>query len=267
MSHFQRFQRRSRAAHFGFAIVLAVAATMAVPLFALASPATAAAPAPTPITTCNYTITTPGRYALAKNLTCGSFLDSGIRVQASDVNLTLNGHTITGGGGYAIFGIFIDDSANAITGVRIAGPGTISGFDYGVGISGDGYSHGVRDSAVSGLTVTDNPGVGVYLEAANRPGLTDNVVSGNTVTGNGAGIVFDGFESVLPGTTFGNMFSGNTVTGNGFYGILLNGVVGSTVKGNTATGNTPDDLRDFAPCGSNVWKGDTFNTANPTCLH
>jgi len=91
MSH---IRRRSRAAHFGVAIVLAVAATMAVPLFAVASPAAAAGP--TPITTCNYLINTPGRYVVTTDLTCVNQFDFGIVIEASNVNLTLNGHTLNG---------------------------------------------------------------------------------------------------------------------------------------------------------------------------
>ena len=256
MSH---IRRRSRAAHFGVAIVVAVAATMAVPLFAVASPAAAAAP--TPITTCNYTITTPGRYVVTTDLTCVNQFDFGIVIEASNVNLTLNGHTINGQSP-ANSGIFVDECpASGITDVRIAGPGTITGFIYGVGL-GEGCQGGVHDSTVSGLTITDNF-EGVILQGGN---FTGNVITGNTITDNGdTGIYFAGILAPDYDTT-GNMISNNTVTDNNI-GIVLNTVTGSTVRANNATGNSYRDLWDLNPCGSNVWKGNTFNIAFPTCIH
>src|SRR5262249_26403772 len=188
MSH---IRRRSRAAHFGVAIVLAVAASMAVPLFAVASPAAAAGP--TPITTCNYLITTPGRYVVTTDLTCVNPFDSGIVIDASNVNLTLNGHTINGQpSADALNGIFVDECpASGITDVRIAGPGTITGFIYGV-VLGEGCVGGVHDSTLSGLTITDNF-EGVVLQGVS---LTGNVISNNTISHNGdrgiylAGIIY-----------------------------------------------------------------------------
>jgi hypothetical protein len=74
---------------------------LAVALLVPAAPAGAA----TPVTACGTVLSSPGFYALTQDLNCtgGDYSSSGIQVNSSDVNLQLNGHTITGG----LFGIWI----------------------------------------------------------------------------------------------------------------------------------------------------------------
>ena len=139
---------------------------------------------------------------------------------------------------------------------------------------------------------------GIRLE----PGVTDNRVIGNTVTGNG----LDGIS--LFGNTTRNVVQGNRVDGNGFFGAvpgdgvrvfgLGNTIGGNTVNGNaaagvsvarrppnaqgfpatnpngrnnvltgnTATGNGLFDLWDSNPgCDNNVWSANRGETVSPSC--
>jgi len=69
----------------GLAIVAGLAAALA---------GAGAARADTPITTCGYNITAPGSYVLAADI--GPCSGNGINVKVSNVNLMLNGYSITG---------------------------------------------------------------------------------------------------------------------------------------------------------------------------
>jgi hypothetical protein len=84
---------------------------------------------------------------------------------------------------------------------------------------------------VRGVTATRN-GVGIFIESAG------NDVRGNVTTGNGVGILAE-------------------TTGN----------TGNTIIGNSAQNNGTDLEDDNANCGSNVWRGNDFGTANLSCIH
>jgi hypothetical protein len=78
----------------GLAIIAGLAAALA---------GAGAARAQTPITSCGYNITAPGSYVLAADI--GPCPGNGINVKVSNVNLMLNGYSITGpanGGGTGI---------------------------------------------------------------------------------------------------------------------------------------------------------------------
>src|SRR4029434_8180447 len=123
---------------------------------------------PTAITTCGFEITTPGQYYLANDLLgCGlqgpNLLALGIDIQASHVQLRLNGHTIsTVPSGSA--GIYARDQ----TDILIQGPGTISG-ETGLIFSN------VDFSTVMQVTATGKWGFSVFKGS-------NNVFQGNEIT-------------------------------------------------------------------------------------
>jgi parallel beta-helix repeat protein len=219
---------------------------------------------------CGSTISTAGSYALAAN--CGA----GIMITASDVTLNLNGHTMTGAGGFSD-GVVVDDSGAAVGGVTIQGPGKITGYDIGVELGGGGG--GVSGSSVSGLTFTNNAWAiqlnsgsgntvsgntakdnlvgGILLEAENGDTISGNAANNNSAIG----------IDVAVGST-ATTVSGNAANNDGF-GILVNpGSTGNTISANDAHGNPDDDLADLNDaCDSNTWTGNTFKTANQTCIH
>jgi len=153
----------------------------------VAIPATAAAGTVTSLTACQ-PITVPGTYRLDADVTGAG---SCFAIDANNVTLMLNGHTVTG---TPASGFPLGISAIG-TGDKILGPGTVTGWgDDGIDLFGS--------SSVRGVTVTGNFN-GIEVQGAG------NSVRGNTVTGNGGdGIYADG------GTT-GATIIGNTATGNG----------------------------------------------------
>jgi parallel beta-helix repeat protein len=221
---------------------------------------------------CGSTISTAGSYALAANCSAG------ITITASDVTLNLNGHTMTGAGGFSD-GVVVDDSGGAVRGVTIQGPGKITGYDIGVEIGGGGGGGGVSGSSVSGLTFTNNAW-GIQLNSG-----SGNTVSGNTAKDNLVGGIVLWAENgdtisanaannnsaigidVAVGST-GNTVSDNAANNDGF-GIVVNpGSTGNTISANDAHGNPDDDLADLNDaCDTNTWTGNTFKTANQTCIH
>ncbi|GAA5443933.1 hypothetical protein Misp06_02111 [Microbulbifer sp. NBRC 101763] len=157
-------------------------------------------------------------------------------------------NTIEGAGdeGVEIDGEYVNVSYNHISG---------SGQD-GVEVDGDYAS-------IIGNTLTNNGSDGIELEEQFAL-VTQNHVSDN---------VDDGIE-FLGGS--GNYVIQNTVTNNGAGSLDPAGIVVSRVDsinnfiiGNFAFDNFGDDLRDdFDPdcTGSNVWQGNFFGKASPTCL-
>jgi hypothetical protein len=144
--------------------------------------------APTSLTSCQ-DISSPGHYRLDTNITTDApfcFV-----IDANDVMLNLNDHMITGPGprGTA-FGIGVGGS-----GVRIEGPGVLSGWDGAIALDGG-------DGSVLGVMATEN-GTGISVAS------DDNSVHGSVISGNiDFGII------VFPGAT-GNRIEGNFALRNG----------------------------------------------------
>ncbi|WP_143732579.1 right-handed parallel beta-helix repeat-containing protein [Microbulbifer sp. GL-2] len=113
-----------------------------------------------------------------------------------------------------------------------------------------------------------------YIEFSGRDGIeADNdfgTVTLNYVTGSGrAGIEMQASSN--------NYISQNIVIGNGdgvsadSGGIVITSLSSSNnvISGNVANGNTPFDLVDRIDpdcTGSNIWTGNFFDTADPSCL-
>jgi parallel beta-helix repeat protein len=165
----------------------------------------------------------------------------GLDINADNVVVNLNGHTLTG------------ESGNVYTGVRAGGyngivvkNGTIKGFGGAVEFD---YATGGQ---ISGITSAGDPIVGIDL-----CGTNDIDVHGNHISGADGGIELN----CAPAS--GNQVKGNTVTGATGAGVLLNGANFNTVHGNvfkhdetgvqidtsahnnTVSGNTATDDVDF----------------------
>jgi hypothetical protein len=91
------------------------------------------------ISSCPFTITQPGQYHLAQDLTCGGFA---VIISSNDVEVHFDGHTLTGVG--ALIGI---DALN-VSNISIFGSGTITGFRNGIvfqGVTGGQYREHDRE--------------------------------------------------------------------------------------------------------------------------
>ena len=254
----------------------------------------------TSINTCT-TINAPGDYKLVADLTGAGDC---IRINASNVDLKLDGHTITGPGtGSGASGILIVAQMK----VDIRGPGVVTNFTVGVNFEGVDSSEVKDVTATSnrfgfavnrdfvtpdlnnlsdenwfrGNTSTGNEIHGFTLNGASNNNFLNNVSSNNSTTGF---FLFDGTGNQVKvnttngngedgirvggGTSTGHSIKDNTANGNGLFGIrLLAGATGNSVKGNTAQGNNVTDLiDDNSACDNNTWRDNVFNTANQTCI-
>ena len=160
---------------------------------ALVSPAAAS----TPVTSCGQELSEAGDYHLAADL--GPCSGHGVVITASDVRLTLAGHTLSGlsdpGTCAPQIGI---DIRNPATNVRVGG-GTVTGFESGVSLTGG--------SRASALRVVDNCGFGIMVAG------TGARVDTSLVSGSVDGIALcNASEAVV---------TSNDVFGNSRYGVLV----------------------------------------------
>jgi parallel beta-helix repeat protein len=222
------------------------------------------------------------------------------------VTLALEGHRITAGVG-ANRAIAVNVQIGPpplLSNIHILGPGLITNgggntFSAGVslgfalnsevsGITVLGSGAGISAGDCTNLTITANTfgrnGLGISLADSNA------TISDNDASGNGTGI-FVADERPFPptGTVSHNVLNGNTgvglsisstspfpgltvqnnvINGNGQSGILVSEFALSQVINNTSLANGMFDLFDEAPgCSGHVWSGNTFFTANQSCIH
>jgi parallel beta-helix repeat protein len=242
--------------------------------------------AATKISSCPVTISAPGVYQVTQDLTY-SGPDTAITILASNVDLHLGNHTLTGSGG-AVWGVVVQSAAN----VSIHN-GTVQGFVVGIHLQGtvdnkvanltsiqNGYSGiavrvGSTGATVTNCTANQNGFLGIQLGTGSSGNtLTRNTVNGNgvygfyivngasfnTVTNNTANGNQVGIGLTLDPTT-GNLIQGNTTSLN-FVGISVDaGHTGNTLQGNTALTNRDYDLADWnGNCAANAWSNNTFVT-------
>jgi parallel beta-helix repeat protein len=128
---------------------------------------------------------------------------------------------------------------------------------------------------LNGHTITGTGGpASVGIEAG---GSGDTILGPGTVSGTKIGIDLAPGSGSVRGVTvtknalgIGIFRAGNSVRGNvakdNIDGIVA-GASGNTIIGNYAHGNTSDDLIDNSgTCTSNVWLGNDFGTASPSCI-
>jgi parallel beta-helix repeat protein len=158
-----------------------------------------------------YTISSPGFYYLAQNLTLAPVNANAITVQADNVTLDLMGFALSGVG-KTKDGIVLSGTRSNVE-IR---NGTLRSFS-GKGI----YALDARGIRVISLRVRDTAGTGIEL------GGTDHLVMDCSVKSAG------GF-GIFAGT--GSLVKGNLVMNNTDYGIKAYG--GSNVVGNVAASNS-----------------------------
>jgi len=252
-----------------------------------------AARAYTQINSCPYTISSPGEYVLVANLTCSG---DGIDITASNVDLKLNDHTITGPNNGSGYGINVSSSPS-YTHINVQGPGLIQHFATGI------YLVNVTNSRIHHLIAAGNGG-GIYSVSggANNHFEENNLPVNNGNSGRGDGItLYDTNSEVEGNDASGNLWSGiadfgsgnhmhhNNAVGNknlgGLYVVGTNAhvhdntefgnaggiIVGggkNVIRDNIAEGNVVDDLYEFnSNCGTDTWQHNTFFTANEPCIH
>jgi len=136
----------------------------------------------------------------------------------------------------------------------------------------------------NGFTITgDGTGVGVLTIVSFDRGLRGvfggrpggNSTTGNTISGNSAGIGFNGGvnNSIIGNTVSGNASNegiflnggennsviGNTVTDNGFTGIAINSSDGNSITGNTVSGSTNTGIAIVSSNNNDVSNNDLSN--------
>ncbi len=130
--------------------------------------------AATPITSCPFIITTPGNYVVTADLLCKT---DGIDIQASNVTVNLNGHTIQSvASSIGTNGIYVSSlpaGASRLDHVGISGPGLIENFYFGIFIQESDYSQ------VSLTTVTGYSAGGIWTQNTDYLTLGGNVVTRN----------------------------------------------------------------------------------------
>jgi parallel beta-helix repeat protein len=249
-------------------------ATLGVSVVALlcAGPARAL----TQIGSCGTTISSPGDYQVADDLSCAG---DGITITSSGVRLNMAHHVLSGNGtgtGLSVVGVPGDVDV---------GNGTLTGFSTGVRIQG---ARGVNLEAV---TATGNA-TGMVLDHADGNDITDTLVMNNTGDGiqafrsnhnvitasvsngnGGAGLLGQDFDdNVLSGNGFhgdggdgvrldrasdGNLFRANDVADNGANGLSLVRAHGNTLKANIVRRNGGTGIRVQAGSTQNLAQGNT----------
>ncbi len=211
------------------------------------------------------TISTPGSYVLVDNVTMTNIAATAINVNASDVTIDLNGHTLSCPGGTSL-GIAHGTGSR----LEVFG-GTIRGFGApGISTGSDDNIHDLRvDSCGSGIGINGSRGrvqnciitgtsTGVYIDV---PGDGTSVI-GCQIMGNTGGIeVFAGgchiVENVISANTSNGitvnsvtnaLVRGNTLLNNGGFGIsnTETGVGNHMFLGNSAAGNTSGNYSGIA---------------------
>jgi len=252
----------------------------------------------TTITACGCTIASAGTYAVANDLNASQGLTSRgscIDINTTNVKLFTNGFNIIGAGTGTGTGIHVLNTANNAL-LEASGPEaqytytTLSGWQYGLESEADnvmidayyfdGNTTGVwlRNAANNHLTYFDASGnttYGAWIRGGSGNSI-DNAYLGN----NGVAGLYVGCSTTGPTGTrctgFGNTSSGNFISFAGSeaggppqsYGIALeSGSTGNTVADTAFVGNTADDFWDGSTTAVNVWRVNSFTTANRSYIH
>jgi parallel beta-helix repeat protein len=228
------------------------------------------------------------------NTTLSSDCAAPLIVGASGITVDLGGHSVLCSGAPGEIGIDVGSSSDVA--VR---NGSVSGCDEGV------LADGGDANQYRGLSLTNN-NVGLEIshsasstimrnEVVNNSIFTGvllfetsgSVVQRNTVSNSGIGIFDNGGTSNVISLNTASDGTGpadvgilieaqsDTVVRNSIFangtGLLVTGVVpihgSNRLIANTSTKNGLDMKDDFPGCDSNLWKANTFMTANQGCIH
>jgi parallel beta-helix repeat protein len=190
------------------------------------------AQAATQISSCPCVISAPGVYAVTQDLTCSG---TAITILASNVDLHLGGHILTGDGSGA--GVDVQGAAN----VNIH-HGAVQGFSDGISLSG------ALGCKVSSVVASSNSHAGLRLDGGGGHTVINNTVTqtgdrgisvfgsnGNTVTRNTADRGGTGIS--VSDSAFGNTIARNSCTGNGTGIHIWVGPTQNTIEANTCNRN------------------------------
>jgi hypothetical protein len=149
---------------------------------------------------------------------------------------------------------------------------------------GIGSTHSTNLQLTRNVVTTSLYGIYVYLDASDDiqrnelagnsggSGVTvqlggDNQIHDNNVSGGGSA----GVAGILVQSSSGNEIFNNNLLGNAGGIFIFNQYATSgnnSIRNNASEGNFYYDLLDDnASCGTNVWKNNTFFSANRTCIH
>ena len=212
--------------------------------------------APTLIMGCGYNITAPGSYALGANI--GPCPFNGIVVQASNVTLTLNGHTITGpattngtGIGVCVLNSGVCGSTR-ISNVTIQGPGQIENFANGI------YLQNVDNSQIQNVVAAFN-NFGLISSSCTNLQFKMNVATRNGLEG--IVLVNNTNDSVQQNTVVGNDTSSNVRSG-----IAVVGGSGNEVFNNDADASSCHGIY-ISSANNHIHNNNAFGNgnSNPAC--
>lgn len=210
------------------------------------------------IDSCGTVITQAGKYHIAHDLTCASVLYA-IDIEASDVELHFDGHSLTGGGiGTTGSGVGVGTSQASISNVTIFGSGTVTGFGVAGIVVGTVVNSPIFNFRIVNISANNND-VGIKLLQTIDGALISNTADNNRTNG----IELEAISS--------DILRSNQTDRNGNYGIeIADGCTGSLLQANKAHGNLTLDLFDSGAGGDpfclNTWKGNQFRTAFPSCI-
>ena len=197
------------------------------------------------------TVSQPGSYRLAGNLTISDMFTTAIEITADNVTLDLNGFSIIGpnvcspnptmcnhssGGGVGVHAGSFSAGTVAPNGVRVMN-GTVRGMGFhGVRLMGDGtavervhaYSNGGPGIVVGSGSVIDS-----FAILNGGAGIMGAIVRGNLSKNNRSSGIF------VRGP--GGVATGNTAMSNANFGI--DAYCAGSIVGNTAVGNQPGNIR------------------------
>lgn len=174
----------------------------------------------TPITNLPVTITQPGSYYLATNL---SSAGHGIVIRTNRVSIDLMGFSLAGDRTDDDYGIWIDGASSAPLRDLVVRNGSIHGFGSGI------WANYPQNSRMEALLISSNSQYGIILSASSgRCG--GNTIAHCSIAGNGQyGIALYGLAS---GQCNGNVIADCSISSNILDGIYLSGTSSGRCDGN-----------------------------------
>lgn len=184
----------------------------------------------TAITTLPHTISTPGIYCLTGSLSTAMAAGTAITINADDVVLDLNGHTLDGssvGAGTNTWGIRASNRKN----ITIRN-GTLRGFLTAVFVGGTGP--GPQGHVIEQLRVDGSTAIGLNVQGQGSVVRNNQVLrtGGSTVTLQANAIVVFGRGVQVTGNQVVETVEGAGSTG---IGIMVDSSPGAVVEGNTVS--------------------------------
>ena len=168
----------------------------------------------TPITNAPFTITQPGAYYLANNVTSAT---DGVTIRTNGVVLDLMGFSITGDrSSSGDIGVYILGTNSAPIHDVVVRNGSIRNFGYGIRAD---HSRGGR---LEGLNVASNANGGIWLYGRFGKCLGNAIVECSIQDNGGEGIFFYGYG----GQCDGNTIEDCTIAGSRLDGVTFSGIGG-----------------------------------------